>query len=125
MSFLSSRLFGAAGRSVVAAATAAASAAAARVWRGGGGGNSGTAGAAAGAAGGGGRGGGALSDGAAEAERQVDEVVHVLSPGPLAQSEHSNPPTHEELAAAAARVKAGKEAWRRLRRPAAETAERR
>ena len=41
-----------------------------------------------------------MSDSAAEAERQVDEVVHVLSPGPLAQSEHSNPPTHEELAAA-------------------------
>ena len=119
MSFLPSRLFGTAGRSVVAAAAAAASAAAARVLRGGGGGgNSGAAG-----AGGGGRGGRALSDGAAEAERQVDEVVRVLSPGPLAQSEHSNPPTRKELLAAAAQVKAGKEAWRRRR--AAETAERR
>ena len=114
MSFLSTRgvlgtIFGRSGGSAtaatVAAAAAAATTAARAVLPGAGGGGVWTTAASATAA-------------AAEAERQVNEVVHVLSPGPLAQrvSEMSRPPSTEELRVAAAEVKSAKEAWRRLSR---------
>ena len=60
--------------------------------------------------GGGRKGAEAIAQGGSEAEREVDEVVHILSPGPLAQSAH--PPTRDELAAAAETVRAAKRAWR-------------
>mmetsp|Transcript_41039 Transcript_41039/g.101243 ORF Transcript_41039/g.101243 Transcript_41039/m.101243 type:complete len:111 (+) Transcript_41039:763-1095(+) len=44
------------------------------------------------------------------AEQQVDEVVRILSPGPLAESEH--PPTAEEMGAATEAVARAKSAWR-------------
>lgn len=96
------KVFAAAGRSATAAAAALATAV-----------REGGASAAAGAGGGGSRVGvSSARAGAADAERHVDEVVRVLSPGPLVQGTHPNPPSQEELLVAAADVESAKLAWR-------------
>jgi hypothetical protein len=94
MTFVASRISGAASSVVGRGATAAAAVASAV--------RGGTGGAVTGAGGGG--------DASRTAERQVDEVVNILSPGPLAQSD--NPPSQEELRAAGEAARVAKRAWR-------------
>mmetsp|Transcript_43796 Transcript_43796/g.70379 ORF Transcript_43796/g.70379 Transcript_43796/m.70379 type:complete len:111 (-) Transcript_43796:86-418(-) len=104
MSSVVSRLFGAAtsaGRGAAAAATAAA-----LVVRGGG-----VGGIAKGWSAVGGE-GQRMGAGIHAAERQVDEVVRILSPGPLAAHTENPPITEEEIRAAGEAVRVAKIAWR-------------
>lgn len=103
MSSTLSGLLGAA--SAVGRRASAAAAALASTVRGGGMGSLGT------VAGGGAHRAGA---GVQAAERQIDEVVHILSPGPLASS--ATPPSESEMRDAEEAVRAAKSAWRERRR---------